>query len=602
MESLLYPIENEFRKTKSLDGLWKFKLDPKNQGNKDAWYKGLEDAQTIPVPSSFNDFIEDQDYAGSFWYEKDVFITKSTGNKQIIRFSAVTDNPVVYFDGHEVYNHAGGFLPFEVDVTRYVTTSKNYKIVVKGSNVLSHESLPVGNTRVDADGNLRNITYFDFFNYAGLQRSVHLLSTPINRIVDFETNFEIDYTNNQAQVFVKLDADDLQGFQAELIDNAGHTVVKQSTEMNNLSLQVTDAHLWDVDDPYLYTLKLSLLNNNEVVDEYSSKIGIRTFESHDGKMFLNNQQIYLKGFGKHEDSEAFGRGTNLPQQVKDFKIMKEMGANSFRTSHYPYSEEVYYLADKIGMLIIDEGPFVGLQKLNNALLGLSTNDDFFELDTTYSKLLPYHKEIVQKLIKRDKNHPSVIMWSLFNEPDTTSESSVEYFEQVFDLARKEDPQKRLRTFTLFYGQNVHTSKTYKLADVISLNLYLGWYDFPGNELIDAKAALKNELTDWHNEQLGKPIIFTEYGADSVNGLTSVRNEMWTTNFQVEFLKMNHKIFDEFSEIQGEQVWNFADFKTSQGTMRVGGNLKGIFTRDRSPKPAAYYLKERWTEENKKLQK
>ena len=96
---------------------------------------------------------------------------------------------------------------------------------------------------------------------------------------------------------------------------------------------------------------------------------------------------------------------------------------------------------------------------------------------------------------------------------------------------------------------------------------------------------------WASE--GKPIIITEYGADTYPGLHSLDASPWTEEYQVEYLDMNHRVFDRIDAVVGEQVWNFADFTTTSGIMRVGGNKKGVFTRDRQPKAAAYALRRRW---------
>ena len=130
----------------------------------------------------------------------------------------------------------------------------------------------------------------------------------------------------------------------------------------------------------------------------------------------------------------------------------------------------------------------------------------------------------------------------------------------------------------------------KLSDVICLNRYYGWYS-QGGDLEAAETGLRAELDRW--EKLGKPLMFTEYGADTVMGLHDTTPVMFTEEYQVEYYKMYSKVFDEYPFVMGEQVWNFADFATSQGIVRVQGNKKGVFTRDRRPKLAAYFLRERW---------
>jgi beta-glucuronidase len=131
----------------------------------------------------------------------------------------------------------------------------------------------------------------------------------------------------------------------------------------------------------------------------------------------------------------------------------------------------------------------------------------------------------------------------------------------------------------------------QFADVLMLNRYYGWYVDTG-DLAAAELHAHAELTAWAGD--GKPIIITEYGADTYPGLHSVvTGNPWTEEYQIEYLEMNHRVFDSIDAIVGEQMWNFADFTTTSGIMRVGGNKKGAFTRDRQPKAAAHYLRRRW---------
>ena len=130
-----------------------------------------------------------------------------------------------------------------------------------------------------------------------------------------------------------------------------------------------------------------------------------------------------------------------------------------------------------------------------------------------------------------------------------------------------------------------------LVDVLCLNRYYGWY-WNSGDLIAAEQGLEAELRIWA-AKYGKPIIVSEYGADTMPGLHAAVPSMWTEEYQAALLEMHHRVFDRIDAVIGEHVWNFADFATGQGVMRVGGNRKGIFTRDRQPKAAAYTLRARW---------
>ena len=200
---------------------------------------------------------------------------------------------------------------------------------------------------------------------------------------------------------------------------------------------------WSVDTPKLYRLKVTITAADGSVDEYSEQFGFRTVEVKDCGLYLNGEKIYLKGFGKHEDVPVLGRGFCEAYNVKGLALMKWMGANSFRTSHYPYSEEMMRLCDEMGILVIDETPAVGMHTTFTAT-GMKVDvasPTWKTLDTA-----EHHRDVIRDMIGRDKNHPSVIMFSIANEPASEEQGAYEYFEPLFKLVKQLDPQQRPVTF------------------------------------------------------------------------------------------------------------------------------------------------------------
>jgi beta-glucuronidase len=247
-------------------------------------------------------------------------------------------------------------------------------------------------------------------------------------------------------------------------------------------------------------------------------------------------------------------------------------------------------ADRHGMVIIDETAAVGLNMLIDAGIAQNKPKRTFGPEVLGDASQAALAQHVRELIARDKNHPSVVMWSLINEPASNEEGSREFFEPIVELARELDPTRPL-TYSVVLFATAENDKIADMFDVISLNRYFGWYITPG-DLVTAEHYLRHELGTW--EKFGKPIMVTEYGADTQPGAHSVWDAPWTEEYQAKFLDTYHRVFDEFPFFVGEQVWNFADFQTSNGTHRVEGNKKGVFTRDRKPKAAAHELRRRWT--------
>lgn len=574
--------------------MWKFHLDERSVGENEGWIDGIPGEEMIPVPASFQDFYTEKDireYTGDFWYETDFFVPGEwEGREILLRFGAATHRASVYVNGILITEHEGGFLPFSAKVTTVVRYDSYNKVVVKVNNELNCTNLPCGETITLPNGKKMSKPYFDFFNYAGLQRSVYLLALPGESIVDFDLDYAIHGKN--AEVSYQIRTNGEHAVQLALFDAKGHCVAQKDGKEG--VLYVENARLWQVRNAYLYRLRIRIMDGEELIDEYEQEIGIRTVKVEGTDILLNGEPVYLRGFGKHEDSDIVGRGFNIGIMKRDFELMKWIGANSFRTSHYPYSEEIYQMADREGFLIIDEVPAVGMfQSLMN-FMEASTGKQtaFFEKETT-PVLLKAHLRAIEEMITRDKNHPSVIAWSLLNEPETTNEAAVPYFKEVFDLANKLDMQKRPRTFALIMNSLPDTCKCYQFSDIIALNRYYGWYMKGGYEISVAEELFRKEMNAWKEKKLNKPFIFTEYGADTLASEHKLPSVMWSQEYQDEYLKMTHEVFDSYDFIKGEQIWNFADFQTTEGIMRVNGNKKGVFTRQRQPKDIAYKLKERW---------
>lgn len=594
--SMLYPKTTASRRAVSLDGMWKFWLDENGTGEKDGFADGIPGEDRIPVPASFQDFYTEKnirEFAGDVWYEREVFVPGEwEGSQLFLRFGAATHRAAVYVNGRKITEHEGGFLPFCADITGVVRYQADNQIVVRVNNELTVTNIPCGETLTLPDGRKMNKPYFDFFNYSGLQRSVFLLALPKEYVFDFDLDYEI--AGKDAFLHYQVKTTGEHETVLRLYDEQGREVAASAGKSG--VMKVENARLWRVRDAYLYRLVIRILDGDALIDEYAQEIGIRTVEVKGTSILLNGEPVYLKGFGKHEDSDIVGRGFHIGVMKRDFELMKWIGANSFRTAHYPYSEEIYQMADREGFLVIDEVAAVGLfESLMNFMEANTGKKTAFFERKTVPQLLKAHKKAIEEMIVRDKNHPCVIAWSLLNEPDTSSEAAVPYFEEVFRLAHALDVQKRPRTFALIMNSVPGVCKCYPFCDIISLNRYYGWYVKGGYEISEAEKLFRKELDAWQALHLDKPFLFTEYGADTLGQEHKLPSVMWSQEYQEEYLRMTNEVFDSYSFIKGEQIWNFADFQTTEGILRVNGNKKGVFTRQRQPKDAAYLLQRRWKE-------
>ncbi|XP_015374488.1 PREDICTED: beta-glucuronidase-like isoform X2 [Diuraphis noxia] len=592
---ILYPVESESRELRTLHGLWNFKISPLSDqliGFNEKWYakrfETLGDYWKMPVPSSYNDVSTNstiRDYVGWSWYQYEFYVPKRWTDDQLnvfLRFGSVHFKSIVWLNGQLCVEHEGGHLPFIGNATSFLKYGELNLIVVAVNNTLRPDTIPQGYTQFP------NNTYkypkdyriysheFDYFDYSGINRAVYLYTTPKVYVCDITvlTSFG---NNSEGVVDYKVDicGNSVSECNITLLDANRSIVVESNTCSGQLIIPNVIPWWPNMSGKkhiaYLYTFQVK--TNHENGDYYRMKIGVRTLQWTSKELLLNNEPMYLRGFGKHEDSIIRGRGYDDALSARDFYLIKWLGANSFRTSHYPYAEETLQQADSEGILVIVESAACNLR--------------IFGPD-----VLRFHKGVMTENVNRDKNHPSVIMWSLANEPYNNVELSVPYFQELYQHVRKIDPS---RPITFVNSQQIQNAKAIEYMDVLTLNRYSSWYSDSGHlELIQYQ--IYNELEAF-TRKYKKPILLTEYGAGALSGLHSLPETMWSEDYYVTLLQEHFKTFDSLITngipILGEMIWNFADFKTPQEYIRPGLCVKGLFTRERQPKMAAYVVKERY---------
>ncbi|HBR93592.1 MAG TPA: hypothetical protein DEA90_05445 [Opitutae bacterium] len=306
---------------------------------------------------------------------------------------------------------------------------------------------------------------------------------------------------------------------------------------------------------------------------------IRNIETTKTEFLLNGKPVHFKGFGKHEDFDVIGKGLCHALIVKDYDLMNWIGANSYRTSHYPYAEEWLELADKMGILVISENPFVGLGPR-------------LYKESILEKALG----VVEEHMRRDRNHPCVVMWSLANEPNSPGclndpserESCLHFYRSLMAKARELDTS---RPFTYAAHLNPDDNPMASLFDVLCINKYFGWYEWTAR-LEDGLEPMVEKLEEFY-DAFEKPIIFAEFGADAVAGEHHLPEVMFSEEYQSKTVETQYTRLLREPWFIGAHVWNFADFRVGQTLNRVIFNRKGVFTRSRQPKLVAHTLKRLW---------
>ncbi|XP_061509526.1 beta-glucuronidase isoform X4 [Anopheles gambiae] len=588
-EGLLYPIESETREMKKLDGMWNFVRSESNnpsQGIREKWYTDdlarFRKTIQMPVPSSYNDVTEDaglRDHVGTVWYDRKFFVPRawSKGDDRVfLRFGSVHYSTIVWINGVQVMTHEFGHLPFEADVTKALKYGAENRITVLCDNVLLQVTVPQGkvdNQAIDNGVELVQSYTFDFFNYAGIHRSVVLYTVPRVYIRDvvIHTSYEGDEGRVDYQVTTSTNETDHLLLKVKLYDRNGTLVSKDESEAKlQGTVVVPQVQLWwpylmHPEPGYLYTMEITLgkaqsndaptdeKEEDTVLDVYRFKVGIRTLEWNNSSFLINGKPIYFRGFGRHEDSDIRGKGLDLALLTKDFNLLKWVGANAYRTSHYPYSEESMQFADEHGIMIIDECPSVDTENFSQILL-------------------EKHKSSIEQLIHRDRNHPSVVMWSIANEPRTGKMVASPYFEAVAQYTKKLDPT---RPITAAIAVNVNDDVAAQYLDIVSFNRYNAWYANSGKLNMITNRVIE-EAEAW-NKKHNKPVLMSEYGADTQEGLHTLPAYIWSEDYQTRVFSQHFKAFDALRKQNffiGEFVWNFADFKTAQSKAKTRSNPDG----------------------------
>jgi beta-glucuronidase len=287
-------------------------------------------------------------------------------------------------------------------------------------------------------------------------------------------------------------------------------------------------------------------------------------------LYVNGERTCLRGFGLHEDFPVLGKGHHDAVMIRNFELLAWTGANSFRTTHYPYAEEVLDYADEQGVLVIDE------------CAAVSVNFDFSTEATEAG-----HARSLTEMITRDRNHPCVIAWSLGNEGTSDHPRADAHFAAMAALSRQTDPTRPLTYITC------RPEKDLALAhcDFVSINIYPGWYCLPG-QIAAAVADAERTLRALHT-RFDKPVLVTEFGADAIAGFHDLPAGQWSEDYQAELIVALSRKLHELPFVFGQHIWNLFDFRTAQHHIRASGNRKGVFTRERQPKLAARAVREEW---------
>ncbi len=561
---------------KSLNGIWKFNWVIRPADRPVDFYKtNFDDSGfgQIDVPSNWemrgfgrpiyinagypfpkNPPYVDRDYNPVGSYRKTFTIPDQWKGRQVfIHFDGVMSAFYLWVNGKKVGYSQDSMTPAEFNITKYLR---------KGKNAVAAEVYRW------CDGSY--LEDQDTWRLSGIYRDVYLFSTPKLHIRDFFVRSELDENYKNAKLIATAKVKNYSkktvkkaDIELKLIDADGKQIVSskagltesiKASEEKEIVLQanVQNPKKWSAEEPNLYTVLLTLKDaKGNVLEVQRCNFGFRKVEIKDGQLLVNGKAIYIKGVDRHEHDPDHGRAIPYSRMIEDLRLLKQNNINTVRTSHYPDSPVWYELCDKYGIYLIDEA--------NIESHGMGHHENPIANDPLWKHA---HMERVQRMVERDKNHPSVIIWSLGNEAgDGTN------FEAASAWAHDRDSSRLVQ--------------------------YEPARQKPYTDIVCPMYSSISYIRRYARREPNRPLIMCEYAHAMGNSVGNLQ-DYWDT-------------IEEYKSLQGGSIWDWADQglrnKDSQGRMfwayggdygeeKHDGNFccNGIVMPDRTPNPSLYEVK------------
>ncbi len=530
------------------------------------------------------------------WYQR--VLPPAADQRQVLYFEGANMETDVYVNGQLAGRHVGGYVGFEVEITDYLESDDDNLLMVRVSNAYNPNLIPSQKS--------------DFFIHGGITRDVWLKKLPDDYIqrVRIDTP-EVNHDRAATIVTVVVDsvaADNAAvRVRASLLSPEGDVLGSKEAEVPEVSgarkveLQfesLDHPQLWSPDSPSLYQVVAELLAQDDAVKHrVSEPFGYRWFEMRPQQgFFLNGERLLIRGTHRHEEHAGLGAALPNEQHRKDMQMIKDLGANFVRLGHYPQDPEVYRAADELGLIVWDELPWCRGGK----------GGAEWEKNT---------EALWRAQIAQNRNHPSIIFWSLGNEiyweEDFPGGGDAEvinpYLEKLNKLTKELDPS-RLTTIRKYYS-GAH------IVDAFSPSIWAGWY---GGSYGQYEQALKDSMLKY------PALLHMEYGGSSHVGRHSefpidkdgipggqvtvaeamnqvvvksvARDSDWNENYIVDLFDWHLRVSENLPGFAGNAQWAFKDFGTP---LRPENpipyvNQKGLVDREGKPKDAYYVFASYWS--------
>ena len=553
----------------SLNGRWQAIVDPYETGLNARFYLNakpkdkhelleydFDKSDVLNVPGDWNSQKKELFfYEGPVWYEKSFSYHKREHTRVFVYFGAANYFTRVYLNGQPLGEHEGGFTPFNFEITDKIREGDNF-LVAEVNNARRRDGVPSVNT--------------DWWNYGGLTRDVMLIEVPESFIQDYFVQLAKE-SSNEISGWVQLSGSMLtQQVTVEIPEGAIKQTVATDAAGRAEFRFPAKLELWSPSHPKLYDVVLSSGS-----DKVHDAIGFRTIETRGTQILLNGNPIFLRGVALHEEAPLRGGRAFSSEDAKTLLgWARELGCNFIRLTHYPHSENMTRLADRMGLMVWSEIPV------------------YWDIDWENPATLQNAENQLHDMIARDHNRASVILWSLSNETPVKP-ARLTFLRQLADAARQQD-STRLITSAMNHVDEAGPEARIlhdplgEYLDVLGLNEYLGWY---WGRPEDADSM--QWKTAWN-----KPLIMSEFGAENPYGRHGGADERWTEEYQANLYQHQINMLKKIPSLVGLSPWVLMDFHSPRrllpGTQDYY-NRKGLLSNLGEHKQAFYVLQKYYRE-------
>lgn len=563
--------EHCIRKSLDLSGVWQFAPDKENCGEEQGWTKQIPAKENFVIPGMWNNESGYLEYEGAGWYQKQFY---TDGGTLRFWFGGVMTQADIWLDGEKLGEHYGGFCEFEF-IKRGVKAGW-HTLIIRADNSFDEDSIPQKSV--------------DWWHYGGITREIVVETLVGICVLHNKVDYVLSQDGKSAEVkeLVTLYNADEAEKTTQLQFVFGNQVFAKEvclqggeTQRVEFVFDLQNVRLWDINNPYLYTIYI-----NTDTDDLFDRTGFRKLEVKPDGVYLNDRRVEIRGVNRHEEHPEWGFAFPLKLMKKDLDIAFQMGCNAIRGSHYPNSRAFMDYCDETGMLFWSEIP----------IWGCGFSPETLGREKVLARGLEMHREMLHYYY----NHPSIIFWGMHNEIYSDSPEGYE-MSRIYYNYLKENGGNRLVTYA---SRSRLKDISFAFCDVISVNLYLGWYD--------------GKLSDWdvfmeqfreYRHKLGfdnKPVIFGEYGAAALYGYNTFDDIRWTEEYQAKFISYCLNLFHKDPMVCGSFVWQFTDIRSCNEINRARGfNNKGILNEYRKPKLSYHVMKDiylKWKAEDEEKNK